>query len=120
MNNPDMMDNLKAAPAFAGAPGLGIVFLLLLILSAKLSLKHQNAFLQAGKLSLYLRVKVLSMLLFLKFRCRFFFLNCKEAYLQFLRCKFWIIHGYDVMDVPLPNDEGSATTDQKTHEPHKP
>ena len=100
------MNEPQAGSAVVSSVLLGSACLiLLLILSSKPAFNHQDSFLQAGKLSLYLRVKFLSLLLFVKFRYRRLPLHCEYAFLQFLRCKYWLIHGIDVMDLPLPNDQ---------------
>lgn len=85
---------------------LGIACLLLwLIVSTQLSFKNQYALLKSGSLPLCFSVVVSSVLSFCHFRYRFLLLNLEYAFLQFLRCKYWFIHGVDVMSLPMPNDQ---------------
>jgi hypothetical protein len=68
------------------------------------SFKYQHALLQIRKLSLNLQILFVPLVFFVKRKYRLLLLNCEYAFLQFLRCKFWLFHGYDPMTVDLtPN-----------------
>ena len=101
MNNPELI------PAFSAALLLGgIAFW---ILPRDNPFKLENAAIQIEKFRLYLRYFIRAVF----FRCQFAIgsipLNIEYAFLQLLRCKFWLVHGYDVMDVRL-TDEGERGT----------
>jgi hypothetical protein len=79
---------------------LGIV-ILWLIMPTKSPLNYEHSLFQIGKFFLKLSLFFFSLRCFIRRKYRLVLLNCEYAFLQLLRCKFWLLHGYDVMDVQL-------------------